>query len=106
MMVEEQVWGKLTNTETNDEYRDGHKGGLMADVKRFRNTWNIRGDDTGVEGDDKTCDGNDHGDVPLVCFRPVLGVLRIPIHKFHQLIILPGLPIGGFVRLVHDGRDM
>ena len=97
--------GELTDTETNDEHRDGHKGGLVADAKGLLDTGNVGRDDTGAESDDEACYGNDHGDVPLERFRPVLWVLRVPLGKANQLVVLPGLPMGKLVRFLHaDGR--
>ena len=56
---------ELTDAKADNKDRDGYKSSLVADVERLGNTAHVGGDDTGAEGDDKACDGHDHGDIPL-----------------------------------------
>ncbi len=92
---------KLTDAEANDKHRDGHKSSLVANVEGFRYTRYVRGDDAGAEGDNETCDGHDHGDVPLECLGEVLGVPGIPVREGNQLVILSCLPLWGLGRFLH-----
>lgn len=60
----------------------------MADAELMSYTVDIGSDDGGTKGDDETGDGDDHGTVPLVRFRPVLGVCRVSFRKRDELVVL------------------